>query len=198
MSVVWLPGISKSSYPELEGLHPLSHHLVLWDGGVGHLELEQVIASWSIAVLVKHNRGASAACTEQERENAAKGQQNRKVLDAGVTGCSTSSNKRKTWTFNPLPLAARWPTWTTQRGVFESVPPSYNLQTQWPICETFIIITDREASSLLTNITLPHLLPMHRHSWTMATGRKYFHIQNTVRYADSNIRSSLLFQTSTG
>jgi len=60
--------ISKSSYPELEGLHPLSHTLVLWGGGVGHLELEQVIASWSITVLVKYNRGASTACTEQGRK----------------------------------------------------------------------------------------------------------------------------------
>lgn len=77
------------SYPELEGLHPLSYRLILWGGGVGHLELEQVIASWSIAVLVKHNRGASTACTEQERENAAKGQQNRKVSDAGVTGTAS-------------------------------------------------------------------------------------------------------------
>lgn len=58
----------KPSYPELEVLHPLSYHLVLWGGGVGHLELEQVIASWSIAVLVKHNRGAGTACTEQEEK----------------------------------------------------------------------------------------------------------------------------------
>ena len=84
------------SYPELEGLHPLSYHLILWGGGIGHLELEQVIASWSIAILVKHNRGASAACTERERGNGAKGNQNRKVLDIDVTGYSISSNKRKT------------------------------------------------------------------------------------------------------
>lgn len=59
------------SYPELECLHPLSYHLILWGGGVGHLELEQVIASWSIAVLVKHNRGAGTTCTQQDKENSA-------------------------------------------------------------------------------------------------------------------------------
>lgn len=96
MSAVCVPSANKLSYPELEVLHPLSYHLILWDGRVGHLELEQVIASWSIAVLVKHNRGASTACTERERENATKGQQDRKVLDAGVTGHITSSHKRKT------------------------------------------------------------------------------------------------------
>lgn len=59
---------SESSYPELEVLHPLSYYLILWGGGVGHLELVQVIASWSIAVFVKHNRGAGTACTERKRE----------------------------------------------------------------------------------------------------------------------------------
>lgn len=83
----------------MESLHPLSYHLVLWSGGVGHLELEQVIASWSIAVLVKHNRGASTACTAQERENAGKGQQNRNVLDTGATRCSVSSNNGKNMNF---------------------------------------------------------------------------------------------------
>lgn len=70
VSVVCGSGKSKLSYPKLEVFHPLSYHLVLCGGGVGRLELEQVIASWSITVLVKHNRGASTAWTEQERENA--------------------------------------------------------------------------------------------------------------------------------
>lgn len=60
----------------MESLHPLSYWFILWGGGVGHLELEQVIASWSVTVLVEHNRGASAACIEQGggRENAGEGQ----------------------------------------------------------------------------------------------------------------------------
>lgn len=62
----------KSSYPELEVLHPLPYHFILWGRGVGHLELEQVIASWSIAVLVKHNRGAGTACAEQSKREDAK------------------------------------------------------------------------------------------------------------------------------
>lgn len=72
----------------MKSLHPLSYHLILRSGGVGHLELEQVITSWSVAVLVKHNRGASAACTEQEGENAGEGQQSRKMLDTDVTRCN--------------------------------------------------------------------------------------------------------------
>ena len=88
--------IGKKPYPELQGFHPLSYHLILWGGGVGHLELEQVVASGSITILVKHNRGTGAACTEKWRENAANGQQNRKALDTGVTGYSPSCNKKKT------------------------------------------------------------------------------------------------------
>lgn len=57
----------KSPYPELKGVRPLSHHLVLWARGVGQLELEQVIASWSIAILVEHNRCASATCAKQKK-----------------------------------------------------------------------------------------------------------------------------------
>lgn len=72
----------------MKSLHPLSYHLILRSGGVGHLELEQVITSWSVAVLVKHNRGASTACTEQEGENAGGGQRSRKMLDADVTRCN--------------------------------------------------------------------------------------------------------------
>lgn len=59
--------LCESPYPELKGVRPLSHHLVLWARGVGHLELEQVIASWSIAILVKHNRCAGTTCTGQEK-----------------------------------------------------------------------------------------------------------------------------------
>lgn len=73
----------KSSYPELEVLHPLPYHFILWGRGVGHLELEQVIASWSIAVLVKHNRGAGTACAEQSKREDAK-KKKEKVLDVGV------------------------------------------------------------------------------------------------------------------
>lgn len=71
VSVIWERGVSESSHPELKALHPLSHHLVFWGGGVSHLDLEQVIASRSITVLVKHNRGAGATCTEnkQNKEN---------------------------------------------------------------------------------------------------------------------------------
>lgn len=65
----------------MESLHPLSYWFILWGGGVGHLELEQVVASWSVTVLVEHNRGAGAACMQQrgwgreeERENAGEGQ----------------------------------------------------------------------------------------------------------------------------
>lgn len=49
-------------YLELQSLHPLSHRFVLWGGGVGQLELEQVVASWCVAVLVEHDGGAGAAC----------------------------------------------------------------------------------------------------------------------------------------
>lgn len=52
----------KASYLKMERLHPLSYHLILWNGGVGHLELEQVISSWSVTIFVKHNRGARTAC----------------------------------------------------------------------------------------------------------------------------------------
>ena len=79
------PSSGKLSYPELEVFHPLSHHLILWGGGVGQLELEQVIASWSVAVLVEHNRGAGTACTDKREKMQQKGQQGRNVLDGGVT-----------------------------------------------------------------------------------------------------------------
>lgn len=91
---------SKLSYPKLEVLHPLSYHLVLCGGGVGHLELEQVVASWSVTVLVKHNRGASTACTEQEKENVSEKnaksrwcdwvQQTTQTLCGGTTQCVSS------------------------------------------------------------------------------------------------------------
>lgn len=62
--------IIKLSYPELEGLHPLSYHLILWGGGIGHLKLEQVVAPWSIAVLVEHNGGAGATCIVRGRKSS--------------------------------------------------------------------------------------------------------------------------------
>lgn len=60
--------VSKRSYPELQVLHPLSDHLVLRGAGVGHLELEQVVASGGVPVLIKHNRGVSAACRTEDRK----------------------------------------------------------------------------------------------------------------------------------
>lgn len=50
------------SYLQLQSLHPLSHRFVLWGRGVGQLELEQVVTSWCVAVLVEHDGGAGAAC----------------------------------------------------------------------------------------------------------------------------------------
>lgn len=99
----------KSSYPELEVLHPLPYHFILWGRGVGHLELEQVIASWSIAVLVKHNRGAGTACAEQSKREDAK--KKKKVLDVGV---EKQKNKKPFTSLLPTPW---WPTRTKQRSV---------------------------------------------------------------------------------
>lgn len=73
-----------TSHPELKALHPLSHRLVFWGGGVSQLDLEQVIASWSIAVPVEHNGGAGAACTHNNTEKMQQNdhQKYRELLDA--------------------------------------------------------------------------------------------------------------------
>lgn len=60
------------------------------------------------------------------------------------------------------------------------------------ISSTFMIITYSEASSLLTNTALPHLLPMHHHGCTMASGGIYFHIQNLLRYSIWTLSCALI------
>lgn len=113
----------KSSYPELEVLHPLPYHFILWGRGVGHLELEQVIASWSIAVLVKHNRGAGTACAEQSNREDAK--KKKKVLDVGV-----KNNKQKTlYLVAPDSLVA----YKDKAKECVRLSPNINLQKQRPI-----------------------------------------------------------------
>lgn len=100
----------KSSYPELEVLHPLPYHFILWGRGVGHLELEQVIASWSIAILVKHNRGAGTACAEQSKREDAKKKERKSVR----RWCGKTKNKKPFTSFLPTPW---WPTRTKQRSL---------------------------------------------------------------------------------
>lgn len=73
----------------MESLHPLSYWFILWGGGVGHLELEQVVASWSVTVLVEHNRGASAACIEQRG-----GGRRREKMQVKDSGTQTGYRRR--------------------------------------------------------------------------------------------------------
>lgn len=162
----------KSSYPELEVLHPLPYHFILWGRGVGHLELEQVIASWSIAILVKHNRGAGTACAEQSKREDAK-KKKEKVLDVGV-------EKQKTK--NPLPRFSRLlgGLQGQSKGVcvpFSKYKPPKTKTHILNLCDNNRQKKSRKLlSSLLTTITLSYLLPIHHHACTMPTGRIYSHI----------------------
>lgn len=101
-------------YLELQSLHPLSHRFVLWGGGVGQLELEQVVASWCVAVLVEHDGGAGAACGGAGKK-AGEGRRDAGGYDAGAGTSPNSGAERELLTpcfvfssfFSPLCAATR-------------------------------------------------------------------------------------------
>lgn len=101
-------------YLELQSLHPLSHRFVLWGGGVGQLELEQVVASWCVAVLVEHDGGAGAACGGAGKK-AGEGRRDAGGYDASAGTSPNSGAERELLTpcfvfssfFSPLCAATR-------------------------------------------------------------------------------------------